>query len=150
MNSEKHARELTAALQSSAYHRWLDAYRVRVQESSAESSVPYRADFEGEDEQIHPAVISAVAHVALTSLLQLIGAQARTPGGLMVEQLGRAPAGNGLFACAQIVRGVAHVEVRTSDGQARVARATLVVPTDAAPATPTSAVAHEPQLVYPV
>jgi hypothetical protein len=77
-------------------------------------------------------------------------AQARTSGGLMVEQLGRAPAGNGLVARAQIVRGVAHVEVRTSDDRALVARATLVVPADPASVTPTPALAHKPQLVYPV
>jgi acyl-coenzyme A thioesterase PaaI-like protein len=150
MSVERHARELTAALQSGAYQRWIGAHLVCAHESSVEIIVPYRDDFEGVAGYIHPAVMSAVADVALTSLLQLIGAEARTPGGLHVEQLGRARAGNELYAHAQIVSGQAQVEIRTNDDRALVARATLSAPAHRGEISASTSAASEPQLVYPI
>lgn len=140
------------SLQSSPYQRWLGVYLLRAEDSSVELLAPYRDEFEGQPGAIHPAILAALAEVAVTTL-QPGQAGTALAAGLKLEQVAVAAAGNELYAHAQISNDLLTVEIRTNDDRQLVGHAVARL---ASQSTPIAGLRrHEPsreapQLIYPI
>jgi acyl-coenzyme A thioesterase PaaI-like protein len=126
MHHDESARHRLRLLAGGPFARWLDASVIRAGAEGVELHLPYRDELGGADgsTQIHRGVVAAFAELAgaLVNTPAQAGVRARS---LVLDYIADAPAGSALYARARSLGGNVRIEIRASDSQVLVARATL-------------------------
>jgi len=144
MVAQQHGSTSGTALADGSFRRWLGAHLVRVHGTAIELLLPYRDEFGDAHGQIQRAIVAGLADIAGDAVRRLRQDAGATLT-VRLQYIGAARAGSTLHAHAWLASDHIHIDVRSNDDRALIARATMTL------AIPAESVLHYPsQPRYPV
>jgi len=115
---------LAELMQASPYHRWLGVRLTKAEDGMVEVYLPYRAEFNGDDETpyIHGGIIAALIDLAACFAVSSVTQKDAPTLDLRIDYLRMAGENTDLIATAHTVKvgrttGLADVEVKTPEGR---------------------------------